>query len=557
MSAVQTLAKSALGKVKSTRYENPVVTREVRTRMRGAKAYLLMAAYVVILGIVLLIQYYSQWIDYQNSFNPASWRFARLGFSMFSTMTWIQAILIALVAPAVTAGSITIEREQQTIELLALTPLSARNIVAGKVMSAMLFVSMLLGCSLPLAGICIMLGSISPLEIAMAYLMLMGWALLFASIGVFFSSVLKKTVSAYLVTFAVVVAYSLTNLILTMDLQQYGYRHSSSTWQYVFAGLNAMTAADYAVSSASVLGLNLPIAAVALLMEAGLATLLILLAASNQPFKQYRKPALIRSLMLGVTVAGFFLFFANIIDCPQGFSSSEAGEFAALMMGTLSVLIMAAIPALCTGPLRTKHIFNDVFLGTVRGKFFALRPAGGLWFVASWFILGCLAVTLVMALHDTTASRGYGMTHLPDWGLLIQSFAALLAAVAGMGCIGIMLSSILKSRQWAAGLSILFNICAWCVFMVMMGQYASSNSSWQGSGWQYTTGPQWGLAYLWPVLSLSALQGDWRQGENAPQLPISGDYAWVGCIVAWTIVGLVALLISNRYIRQGKGIQDE
>ena len=49
----------------------------------------------------------------------------------------LETLLVAFLAPASTAGAISLEREKQTLELLAATPISSLAIVIGKLLSAL------------------------------------------------------------------------------------------------------------------------------------------------------------------------------------------------------------------------------------------------------------------------------------------------------------------------------------------------------------------------------------------------------------------------------------
>ncbi|HEY3415742.1 MAG TPA: ABC transporter permease, partial [Armatimonadota bacterium] len=66
------------------------------------------------------------------------------------------------ITPAVSAGTITGEREQETLEPLLLTRLSTVNIVLGKLISSQSIVIVLMLCSLPFQVAAVMLGGVSP-----------------------------------------------------------------------------------------------------------------------------------------------------------------------------------------------------------------------------------------------------------------------------------------------------------------------------------------------------------------------------------------------------------
>src|SRR5207244_1177935 len=89
-----------------------------------------------------------------------------LGRAIYFFAFIAQAIMVALITPAITAGTVTIEREQRSYELLAATPLRPSDIVRGKLTAAVSFVVLLLTASLPLVSLAFLVGGVSPAEIA-------------------------------------------------------------------------------------------------------------------------------------------------------------------------------------------------------------------------------------------------------------------------------------------------------------------------------------------------------------------------------------------------------
>ena len=56
---------------------------------------------------------------------------------MYEFVTTIEFILLMFIVPAVTASSISGERERQTLELMLTTQMTAFQVVIGKLMSAL------------------------------------------------------------------------------------------------------------------------------------------------------------------------------------------------------------------------------------------------------------------------------------------------------------------------------------------------------------------------------------------------------------------------------------
>ena len=99
----------------------PVLMKEMRVRMRGLRAPILLGistALAIIVGLIIIMPGWDT-ISTNDSRNMV-----RMGENLFIGITVLEGILCALIAPALTAGAVSIEREQQTLDLLLLTRLS-------------------------------------------------------------------------------------------------------------------------------------------------------------------------------------------------------------------------------------------------------------------------------------------------------------------------------------------------------------------------------------------------------------------------------------------------
>ena len=102
----------------------------------------------------------------------------------------------ASIAPASTAGAISLEREKQTLDLLTTTPISSLAIVLGKLLSALSWVFLLLLASIPVTALVFTFGGVGPDDMIKGYLVLVVTALAYGSIGLFVSALVKRTQAA-------------------------------------------------------------------------------------------------------------------------------------------------------------------------------------------------------------------------------------------------------------------------------------------------------------------------------------------------------------------------
>ena len=110
-----------------------------------------------------------------------------------------------ILAPASTAGAISLEREKQTLDLLATTPISSLAIVLGKLLSALSWILLLLLASIPVVALVFTFGGVSPDDVVRAYVVLLATAFAFGAIGLFVSALVTRTQAATVINLVAVI----------------------------------------------------------------------------------------------------------------------------------------------------------------------------------------------------------------------------------------------------------------------------------------------------------------------------------------------------------------
>jgi ABC-2 type transport system permease protein len=182
---------------------NPVTLKELRGRMRGARAFLVLTLYVGLMSTFAVTLYlaYSQTAGIAVSGSGGV-----IGKIVFGGVVGIELLMVCFIAPAFTAGAISGERERLTLDLLRTTLLPARSLVAGKLESALGYVVLLLLAGLPLQSLAFLMGGVTMVEVVLSLLLMLVSAVAFATVGLFFSSVVKRTLAASVLTYACVLA---------------------------------------------------------------------------------------------------------------------------------------------------------------------------------------------------------------------------------------------------------------------------------------------------------------------------------------------------------------
>jgi ABC-type transport system involved in multi-copper enzyme maturation permease subunit len=171
---------------------NPVLIKELRSRMRGARAFVLLTIDLLILGAVTLL-FYAAVADASTSGLDSG---RTIGKVLFLLVAGVALIEVCLITPALTAGSIAGEKERQTYDLLVASLLSPWQIVWGKLSAALSFALLLILSIVPLKSLAFLFGGVSLTEVVIALVGLVATAVFYATIGIFWSAALRSTLGA-------------------------------------------------------------------------------------------------------------------------------------------------------------------------------------------------------------------------------------------------------------------------------------------------------------------------------------------------------------------------
>lgn len=169
-----------------------VGVKELRGRMRGRRAFVILTIYLLLVaGFALMVQAIQErTLAFGfESLNAA----ARIGQTLFSALLVLQTLLVLVLAPAATSGAISLEREKQTLDLLTTTPISSLAIVLGKLLSALLWVLLLLVAAIPVTALVFTFGGVGPEDLLRGYVVLFVTAFGFGTLGLFVSALVKRT----------------------------------------------------------------------------------------------------------------------------------------------------------------------------------------------------------------------------------------------------------------------------------------------------------------------------------------------------------------------------
>jgi ABC-type transport system involved in multi-copper enzyme maturation permease subunit len=122
---------------------------------------------------------------------------------LFPVLGCTECGLLSLMIPVITSGSISGEREKQTLDIMLTTPVSPMSIVTGKLWSAMMIVMMYMIASVPVMAIAFILGGLSWINLFGLFIMLLYLGIYVGSVGIFCSSFVKKSIAATILTIVI------------------------------------------------------------------------------------------------------------------------------------------------------------------------------------------------------------------------------------------------------------------------------------------------------------------------------------------------------------------
>lgn len=174
---------------------NPVLSRELRGRIRGNRALIILVIYLTITAAVTLLVYAAAASSYSAGISdPEAGR--GIGKAIFLTVMTASLIQVCVITPSLTAGTISGEKERQTYDLLITTLLSPLQIALGKLASALAFALLLILAALPMAGLAFLFGGVSGTELLIGVVGLVITAICYATIGLFWSTLMRTTLAA-------------------------------------------------------------------------------------------------------------------------------------------------------------------------------------------------------------------------------------------------------------------------------------------------------------------------------------------------------------------------
>ncbi|MCY2953167.1 MAG: ABC transporter permease subunit, partial [Planctomycetota bacterium] len=198
----------------------PIFGKELRSTARRRRTYVLRFLYLAILLTIMLFFFTVATLNLRGQSNSAvrqSQQLAEMGAIFFAVFSFFTLSSMALLGPVLTATAINSERLHKTLAVLLMTPITAWQIVAGKLFSRLLIALTLIGLTLPALSVVRLLGGIETGQIVGALALSISVVIAAAALGLLLSTLMNRAYSVILLSYGtMLIVYALTPMVIAM-----------------------------------------------------------------------------------------------------------------------------------------------------------------------------------------------------------------------------------------------------------------------------------------------------------------------------------------------------
>lgn len=180
---------------------NPVYRREMTVSARSFRTPLIILVFNTILAAVALLNMYTVVAQVRVT---AEIRYASF-LELYTFVTTMEFAMLLFIIPALTSGSISSERERQTLELMLTTKMTPAQIIIGKVAASFSTIALLIISSFPIIALVFIYGGVTMSNMATLMLCYITTALLTGSLGILCSTLFCRSTFATAATYSIMI----------------------------------------------------------------------------------------------------------------------------------------------------------------------------------------------------------------------------------------------------------------------------------------------------------------------------------------------------------------
>jgi ABC-2 type transport system permease protein len=431
----------------------PIFGKELRVSSRRRRNYVIRAIYIAVLAVLLFFVWMTMPVR-EQSMAFQSRQLADFGRVLTMMVTWSQFFLCQIVAVVMLSTAISDEIYHKTLGVLMTTPISGFQIVAGKLLSKLLQLLLLLGISLPVLAMVRVFGGIPWTYVLCSVCVTLSVSLLAGSLSLYYSIsqrrayiVIVQTIVTFIVVFALiplftiwfaddVIDISVSKLVpYFMMTNPYAVKALATDWLMSPRGMSARMMGYWPLHCAGMLGVaavllllaTIRVRKVALRQIAGSSAVAgpkrkkkkakaqalrrswLNLNMGNWPvlWKDLRTPVFgrsrVRKVIAALLVLGVLGFIYIGLGLDSALDDSEVHAVFCCLLTILATIFTAIIPATCVTSEKEARSW-PLLLGTTHSDWrilFSKWLAMLRWCLPSWMLLfgHVLFFTLIGIIH--------------------------------------------------------------------------------------------------------------------------------------------------------------
>lgn len=401
-------------RLRFTYFGNATAKRDLRSQLRGNQALLLWGGYLGVMIVMIAIAYNQALEPEMLSVSIVQ---ARL-HEFYNALMIMLSVVICVVTPAMTAGTIVVERQRQSLDLLFSGPIEPKYLLVGKMMSSFRYTWMLLVLSIPVTAVCVVMGGATWAEVLIAYILLSLSALVFTSIGLTISCITNTPAAAVIWTYLTVAGYlifiSSILAVFGAPVASTAFRTGNMPW---FIGIVPFAVVQAAPSVGTVFGHEVP--GWLLVVLYSLLVCKLMLVGAGSALSPARSKETLSLRIHGLVYTGVLMYLLSYTYC----SALSAGSFSGSSMATygdvhqaslalfriMSMFFVILFPVLpnivCYGPDGGFKFSNDGRFNL--RKVFTTSPSGGLPYLLLLFVSMVIGICAgwIIALNSAPSSE--------------------------------------------------------------------------------------------------------------------------------------------------------
>ena len=216
----------------------PIFEKELRATARRKRSYALRVLYLAGVLLAMLVAWSTTSNRmYVTSVAAQAQAQAEMGGMFFAFFSMFSVISMAAVGPVLTATAVSGERLGKTLHVLLMTPVTAWQIVAGKLFSRVLVALTLIGLSLPVLALVRLLGGVELDRMVGLLCLCAATVMATAAIGLLLSTFMNRAYAVILLSYAaILILYGFVPFVLAMGFDVYGPPYArlyeTSNWFY-------------------------------------------------------------------------------------------------------------------------------------------------------------------------------------------------------------------------------------------------------------------------------------------------------------------------------------